>query len=712
MVLTSHFRVSRKLLALLMPVALVLAYLGPPTVAAVAPKALINGATVVGSPSLEEQAAVAAGFTVAVVTDTAWAALTAADFGQYDLLIAGDPNCGTLPPGLVASAPVWGPVVLGTAGGRTLAGNRVVIGTDPVLHQGTGQAKVLINEGIAFAGKQPGRTGMYLDTTCAANYFGQSAETLVVVNAISSPAASGAWTVDALPPCGGAVSLIASVPGSFPTLTTAGLQGWICSVHESFPTFKSDFAALAVATDTTTHPTCGVDPATTLSACGEAYVLIAGSGIIIVSGSISLTPLDVTNPVGTDHTVTAHVSNASGPLVGQVVTFSVTGVNAGATGTCVPVTCASNASGDVTFTYHDTNGAGDDTIKASFTDAAGSLQSATAQKHWTSTGGDIATTVTYTGPTSVQYSDPLTMSGHLTDGTNPIAGEPLDFTFGVTHSPSVANTDASGNASAAAFNVTATPGPVPNAVDFAGDAAKHLLPSTTSGTIAVLKEDCTLGYTGDTLLSDSSMTNLKAQFGELDTTHGDWTGKLVTFTVTGSAGNVQTFTATTDASGLAATTAALSSDVFSVSVAFAGDAFYLPCATAANTIVTVMAANAKITGGGWISLAAGRTSFGFNVISDVTGLRGQLQVNVKGTKNKFHGNRVLSLVATANTGTWSGTGRWNGADGYRFTVSVVDNGTSGKNGDTISIVIMNPANAIVFTTGGPQPLKGGNIVVH
>jgi hypothetical protein len=54
MVLTSHHRVSRKLLALLMPVALVLAYLGPPTVAAVAPKALINGATVVGSPSLEE----------------------------------------------------------------------------------------------------------------------------------------------------------------------------------------------------------------------------------------------------------------------------------------------------------------------------------------------------------------------------------------------------------------------------------------------------------------------------------------------------------------------------------------------------------------------------------------------------------------------------------------------------------------------------------
>jgi hypothetical protein len=711
MVLISHYRVSRRFLALFMPVALVLAAIGPSSVAAVVPKALINEATVSGPSSTEELDAIAAGFAVTVVDDATWATLTATDFGQYELLIAGDPTCGFVPPGLVASAPVWGPVVLGTAGGRTQAGNRIIIGTDPVFHDdGSAARQAIVKEGIAFAGKQPGRTGMYLDVTCGGDF--QAAEILTLVNAVSSPTASGTWTIDGNPPCGGDVSLIASVPGSFPTLSTAGLQGWGCSVHEAFPTFKSDFSALAVATDTLTTPTCGVDPGTGLSACGEAYILIAGSGIIIVSGSISLTPLDETNPAGTDHTVTANVTNASGPLVGQVVSFSVTGVNAGATGTCVPVTCASDASGNVTFTYHDTNGAGDDTIKASFTDAAGSLQSATAQKHWVTGPGDIATTVTYTGPTSVQYSDPLTMSGHLTDGTNPIAGEPLDFTFGVTHSPSVAPTNATGDASAAPFNVTATPGPVPNAVDFAGDPANHLLPSTTSGTITVTKEDCTLLYTGDTLQSSSSPTNLKAQFGELDTTPGDWAGKTVTFTVTDSASNVQTFTAITDASGLAATTAALASSVYTVSVSFAGDDFYLPCATSADTIVTVTAANAKITGGGWISQDGGRTSFGFNVMSEITGLRGQLQVSPKGGKSKFHGSTVLTLVAGAQDGTWTGTGRWNGVDGYAFTVSVVDNGTSGKKGDTISIVIKSPGNATVFTTSGAQPLKGGNIVVH
>jgi hypothetical protein len=355
-------------------------------VASAAPKALINDATVSGGASSQEaQIATAKGFAVTVVSDATWATMTQADFGQYDLLIAGDPTCSVLPPGLAASTAVYGPVVLGHAGGRTQAGNRIVVGTDPVLHDGgdytsPGARGTIIRDGIGFAGAQPGRTGMYFDATCGANYFGQTAETLAIVNALSE--GSGAWTIDATPPCGGAVSLIASNP-SFSDLTTASLQGWGCSVHESFPTFKSDWSALAVATDTASHPTCGVDPNTGTSACGEAYILIAGSSIVVVSGSISVTPTDATNPAGTNHTVTAHVTSGGSPLSGQVVTFTVTGLNAGATGTCVPATCASDSSGNISFTYHDANGTGDDTIKASFTDAAGSLQSATAQKHWT-----------------------------------------------------------------------------------------------------------------------------------------------------------------------------------------------------------------------------------------------------------------------------------------------------------------------------------------
>ena len=348
---------------------------------AAVPKALINASTVVGSPSQEEQIATALGFAVTVVDDGTWSTLTAADFAQYDVLIAGDPSCGSLPPGLISSAGVFGPVVLGLAGGRTLAGNRVLIGTDPVFHFTTGQAETLIRDGIAYAGSQPGATGMYFDATCAANYFTQSAETLAIVEALS--AGTGSWTINADPPCGGSVSLIASNP-SFSDLTTAGLEGWGCSVHESFPTFPTDWSALAVATDTPTAPTCGVDPGTGSEACGEAYLLIAGSSIVVGSKVISVSPLESTNPVGTSHTVTANVHDASGapPVAGQLVDFTVTGQNAGASGTCVPVDCKSDVNGDVSFTYSDGAGAGDDTIKASFTDEAGSLQAATAQKHW------------------------------------------------------------------------------------------------------------------------------------------------------------------------------------------------------------------------------------------------------------------------------------------------------------------------------------------
>ena len=675
---------------------------------AATPKALINASTVSGSPSQEEAIASAAGFAVTVVTDATWGTMTATEFGAYDLLIAGDPTCGTLPPGLVSSASVYGSVVMGLAGGRTSAGNRVLVGTDPVFHDGgdftsPGARGTIIREGIAYAGSKPGTTGMYFDTTC-------SGITVPVLDALS--AGGGAWTINQFPPCGGSVSLIASNP-SFADLTTASLQGWSCSVHKSFPTFRDDWSALAVATDTPSHPTCGVDPGTGLNACGEAYILIAGSSIVVNSLVISVSPLDDTNPVGTSHTVTANVHAVGGtPVVaGQLVDFTVTGQNAGASGTCVPADCKSDVSGNVSFTYLDGNGAGDDTIKASFTDTAGSLQTATAQKHWVAVTTK-STSTTYTGGASVQYSDGVALSGTLLDTSGVpigIAGRQLDFTVG-TQSASASPTDASGNASTSLV-VTQKPGSVTTvATAFAGDATYSA--SSDSDPFAINKEDCTLAYTGDTLVNAANMTNLKAQFGEPDSSPGDWTGKTITFTVTDAALVSQTFTAVTNAAGVASTTAALGPNVYAVGASFATDDYYLACASATDTLVTVQAAAAKITGGGWISEGTGKTNFGFNVIQDVTGLKGQLQVRVRSGKDRFHSSSVLTLNSSGNSGTWTGAGRWNGVNGYTFSISVVDNGTSGKKGDTISILIKSPTNVTVFTTSGPTPLKGGNIVVH
>lgn len=333
------------------------------------------------------------------------------------------------------------------------------------------------------------------------------------------------------------------------------------------------------------------------------------------------------------------------------------------------------------------------------------------------TASQTNSAVSYTGPASVQYSDSLTLSGHLqtSPGGLPIAGENLGFVLG-TDTKSAGPTDSLGNASAAPYQELQKPGSATSVtVSFAGDASTNpkLGPSSSTADFTILKEDCTVAYTGDILVNAANPTTLSAQFGELDASHGDWSNKLITFTVTDAALNTYgPFTATTDSSGLASTTANLGPNVYSVSVSFAGDDYYLSCASAADTLVTVQAANAKITGGGWISQGTGKTNFGFNVIRDVIGLNGQLQVRVRSGKDKFHSTSVLTLNSSGNSGTWTGTGRWNGVTGYSFTVSVVDNGTSGKKGDTISIVIKSPTNVTVFTTGGAQPLKGGNIVVH
>ncbi len=106
-----------------------------------------------------------------------------------------------------------------------------------------------------------------------------------------------------------------------------------------------------------------------------------GGAQVIVPTDVTLDPPTATNPVGTTHTVTATVSKDGVAQVGVLVTFSVSGANAGATGTCVPADCRTDANGKVAFTYTGTN-AGDDTITASFVDAQGKTVTGSASKKW------------------------------------------------------------------------------------------------------------------------------------------------------------------------------------------------------------------------------------------------------------------------------------------------------------------------------------------
>ena len=364
--------------------------------------ALINGDTVSGgSSSVEAAQAALDGFTVTVVSGATWDTMTAAQFAAFQVLIIGDPDCSTLATSATSNAGVWAPVVMGTSGGNTQAGNRVLIGTDPVFHliRGHPGAVKLIKDGIAFAGALAGRTGVYFDFSCVDNGQGLAALNLLSIGA-------GVWTENMSPPCGGSVSLIAKNT-AFSDLTSADLQGWFCSDHETFPTYKDDWFPLAVATDTLTHPTCGTDPNTATTACGQAYIFLAGEGVTAAAPNLCVTPATATDPVGGSHTVTAHIQTGATPacpagagVSGQLVSFTVTGQNAGVSGTCSPVSCMTDVNGNVTFTYTDVNGAGTDTIIASFTDVTGTKQTATATKTWVAAADTIPPTCVLTSSTA------------------------------------------------------------------------------------------------------------------------------------------------------------------------------------------------------------------------------------------------------------------------------------------------------------------------
>jgi hypothetical protein len=345
-------------------------------------KALILGSMVSGGASSPEATqATAKGFEVTVVDDTTWGSMTAAQFSDYQLIIIGDPTCSSIPAVVSQNAAALADAVMDRAGSNTRVGNRVLVGTDPVFHY-SGRGEHVISKGLDFAGALEGASGLFMTFTCFdPDYDGNGkpdAQDKLLPLLTADPAA--VWSQNQSPPCGGAVSLISNA-AQFAGLTTAQLQGWGCSVHETFPTYPGDWAPLAIATDTATKPTCGNDVDSGEAKCGEAYILVSGAGITSTAPNLALDPVTDTNPVGTPHTVTATVTNPDdSPRSGVEVSFVVTGVNAGATGTCVPATCITGADGKVAYTYTGT-AVGDDTINAAIT-VDGSRQSATAAKTW------------------------------------------------------------------------------------------------------------------------------------------------------------------------------------------------------------------------------------------------------------------------------------------------------------------------------------------
>jgi hypothetical protein len=334
------------------------------------------------------------------------------------------------------------------------------------------------------------------------------------------------------------------------------------------------------------------------------------------------------------------------------------------------------------------------------------------------TGGEAPrrlTSTTYTGDASVQYSDAATLSGTLLDITDPpsvgVPDKQLDFTLG-TQKTSAGPTDSNGNV-ATTLVVNQLPGSVSTVDTSFTNKDLEYKPSSDSDPFAVLKEDCTLTYSGDTIVQPNTSTNLAADMSELDASLGDRSNKAITFTATDAVGNSQSYSANTDANGHAAALVQLQPGVYSVMASFAGDGYYKSCVTAADAVVSVASVDATVTGGGWI-WASGRVSIGFNVISK-TGddPKGQLQLRTRILRKSFHSGVVLGVGGFGDVVTWAGTGDWAGQPGYLYLITVEDNGSPGSApADTVNVDIAAPNGTPVFSTNGPRPLRGGNVTVH
>jgi hypothetical protein len=128
-------------------------------------------------------------------------------------------------------------------------------------------------------------------------------------------------------------------------------------------TFYDDelYSLLPLITNTTTNITVSTSNPSFDDNVFLAYFEISGAAII--GEGILLTQETDVNPVGTNHTVTAHLQDDAGaPLVGKTVTFTViSGPNQGKTGNAV-----TDANGHALFTYLGDGGVGFDQIQACF----------------------------------------------------------------------------------------------------------------------------------------------------------------------------------------------------------------------------------------------------------------------------------------------------------------------------------------------------------
>jgi hypothetical protein len=475
------------------------------------------------------------------------------------------------------------------------------------------------------------------------------------------------------------------------------------------------------------------------SATGTVVDKAGNSASTTVSGiKIDLTPPITTITIGPPNTVvgsTTYVSVSTPFSLG--VTENLAGPDQTKYGIDAPST-PSSYTGSFTIPSPGTH-----TIYYRSTDKAGNQETT---KPLTVVVG--ATTLTYSGDTAGQYSDPITLKATLIELASGKAIQDKTITFTIGTQSTTGATDSSGIAAASLVLNQPASGPGVTA-SFAGDSAFQ--GSSDGKSFTINKETVVITYTGDTFVftagptistapvrlsaslvqdPDGSLGNLVFAKVRFELFKGGNLAGTADFVV----GNVPV-----SADGVAITTWTLGVDVWNVVVKIEPANGYWTQSEVGEGVLTVDYGSTvkRVTGGGWIpdsQSANGKGNFGFTVNYQKTGspkgnflylFRGTDGYNYLVKSNSWQGGG-LSFTGT-NKAYFSGkcvvqkinraTGQVETSSGnYRFTVDITDGDlTNPRTSDKFAITIFTSTGAIwrqIGTAAVQIPLGGGNVTIH
>lgn len=202
----------------------------------------------------------------------------------------------------------------------------------------------------------------------------------------------------------------------------------------------------------------------------QAVFIIRG-GAAIVGEGILLTPTEATNPINTDHTLTARVQDDLGnPVAGRDVDFEIiAGPNVGLTGSDV-----TDGSGEATFTYSSAL-VGTDLIVARFINSQEVLVTSNqATKTWIDEGGDADDD----GVPDEEDNCPNTPNPNQEDADGDGVGDACDNCPDVPN-PGQTDTDGDGTGDACDTTVDTTP-PVCGVITFENDGPDGAISAVNS----------------------------------------------------------------------------------------------------------------------------------------------------------------------------------------------------------------------------------------